>query len=61
MIDQSLCSPDPETKQNCLARLRQVNHNLNLYNLFLEETIAQVTTELQQQKWRKVSQRHLEF
>jgi hypothetical protein len=61
MIDQSLLSPDPETKQNCLVRLKQVNKDLGVYTLFLEEAIAQVTIELQQQKCRKLSKSHLEF
>ena len=49
--------PDEETKKRCLEGLRQTNHRLELYNLFLDEAIAQIETELRQQKRARLLQR----
>jgi hypothetical protein len=46
--------PDPypteETKKNCLNRLRESNRQLELDNLFLDDAIAQIDSELRQHK-----------
>jgi hypothetical protein len=49
--------PDEETKQRCLEGLRQTNHRLELYNLFLDDAIAQIDAELRQQKRARLLQR----
>ena len=49
--------PDEETKKRCLEGLRQTNHRLELYNLFLDEAISQIETELRQQKRARLLQR----
>jgi hypothetical protein len=49
--------PDRETKKRCLEGLRQTNHRLELYNLFLDEAIAQVDAELRQQKRARLLRR----
>ena len=50
--------PDQETKKRCLEGLRQTNCQLELYNLFLEEAIAQIDVELRQQKRARLLQRN---
>ncbi|WP_019499306.1 hypothetical protein [Pseudanabaena sp. PCC 6802] len=42
--------PNEETKRNCLDRLRETNRQLELYNLFLDDAISQIDSELRQQK-----------
>jgi hypothetical protein len=42
--------PTEETRKNCLDRLRESNRQLELYNLFLDDAIAQIDLELRQQK-----------
>jgi hypothetical protein len=49
--------PDEATKKRCLEGLRQSNYQLELYNLFLDEAIAKVDTELRQQKRTRLLQR----
>jgi hypothetical protein len=49
--------PDEETKKRCLEALRQTNHRLELYNLFLDDAIAQIDAELRQQKRSRLLQR----
>jgi hypothetical protein len=57
-MNKSLSYPDQETKQRCLENLKQTNHKLELYNLFLDDAIAQIEIELRQQKRTRLSQRH---
>lgn len=56
MSDQSPY-PNEETKKRCLEGLRQTNHQLELYNLFLDDAIAQIDAELRQQKRVRLSKR----
>ncbi|MDJ0729250.1 MAG: hypothetical protein QNJ33_04580 [Crocosphaera sp.] len=49
--------PDEETQKRCLEKLRQTNRQLELYNLFLDEAIASIDTELRQQKRERLLQR----
>ena len=49
--------PDEETKKRCLEGLRQTNYRLELYNLFLDEAIAQIDAELRQQKRARLLER----
>jgi hypothetical protein len=49
--------PDEETKKRCLDGLKQANHRLELYNLFLDDAIAQIDAELRQQKRTRLLQR----
>lgn len=49
--------PDRETKKQCLEGLRQINRQLELYNLFLDDAIAQIDAELRQQKRKRLLQR----
>jgi hypothetical protein len=42
--------PTEETRKSCLNRLRESNRQLELYNLFLDEAIAQIDSELRQHK-----------
>lgn len=48
--------PDEETKKRCLEGLRQTNYQLELYNLFLDEAIAQIDAQLRQQKRARLLQ-----
>ena len=57
-MNKSLSYPDKETKQQCLESLKKTNHKLELYNLFLDDAIAQIEIELRQQKRTRLSQRH---
>jgi hypothetical protein len=57
-MNKSLSYPDQETKQRCLENLKQTNYKLELYNLFLDDAIAQIEIELRQQKRTRLSQRH---
>ena len=49
--------PDEDTKKRCLDRLRESNRQLELYNLFLDDAIAQIDLELRQQKRERLLQR----
>jgi hypothetical protein len=49
--------PTEATKQECLDRLRESNRQLELYNLFLDEAIAQIDLELRQQKRGRLLQK----
>ena len=49
--------PDEETKKRCLNGLRESNRQLELYNLFLDDAIAQIELEARQQKREKLLQR----
>lgn len=48
--------PNEETKKRCLKGLRETNHRLELYNLFLDDAIAQIDAELRQQKRARLLQ-----
>jgi hypothetical protein len=50
---------DQETKKRCLDGLKQTNHRLELYNLFLDDAIAQIDAELRQQRRTRLLQREL--
>jgi hypothetical protein len=56
MIERYLY-PTEETRKNCLDRLRESNRQLELYNLFLDDAIAQIDLELRQQKRERLLQR----
>ncbi len=49
--------PDEETRRRCLDGLRASNRQLELYNLFLDDAIAQIDLELRQQKRARLLQR----
>ena len=49
--------PDEETKKRCLDGLRKSNRQLELYNLFLDDSIAQIELEARQQKRERLLQR----
>jgi hypothetical protein len=49
--------PSEATRKNCLDRLRESNRQLELYNLFLDDAIAQIDSELRQKKREKLLQR----
>jgi hypothetical protein len=49
--------PDEETRTRCLDRLRETNCQLDLYNLFLDDAIAQIDGKLRQQKQSRLSQK----
>jgi hypothetical protein len=49
--------PDAETKKNCLDRLQESNRQLELYNLFLDDAIAQVDAELRQHRRSRLLQK----
>jgi hypothetical protein len=49
--------PNEEVRKNCLNRLRETTRQLDLYNLFLEDAIAQVDVELRQQKRKRLLQK----
>ena len=51
--------PDEETKKRCLEGLRESNRQLELYNLFLDDAIAQIDIELRQQKRMRLLQRKI--
>jgi len=56
-MNEQYSYPDEETKKRGLEGLRQTNYQLELYNLFLDEAIAQIDGELRQQKRARLSQR----
>ena len=49
-MNESLSYPDQQAKQRCLESLKKTNHKLELYNLFLDDAIAEIEIELRQQK-----------
>jgi hypothetical protein len=49
--------PSEATRKDCLDRLRESNRQLELYNLFLDDAIAQIDSELRQQKRERLLQR----
>jgi hypothetical protein len=49
--------PSEKTQKDCLDRLRESNRQLELYNLFLDDAIAQIDSELRQQKRERLLQR----
>jgi hypothetical protein len=49
--------PSEATRKNCLNRLRESNHQLELYNLFLDDAISQIDSELRQNKRERLLQR----
>ncbi len=49
--------PTEEIRKSCLNRLRESNRQLELYNLFLDEAIAQIDSELRQYKRERLSQK----
>lgn len=57
MLRQRYPYPDEDTKKRCLDGLRESNRQLELYNLFLDDAIAQIDVELRQQKRARLLQR----
>ena len=57
MLRQRYPYPDEETKKRCLDGLRESNRQLELYNLFLDDAIAQIDLGLRQQKRERLLQR----
>ncbi len=49
--------PDKQTRKKCLDSLRESNRQLELYNLFLDDAIAQIDSGLRQQRREKLLQR----
>ena len=49
--------PDEATKKQCLERLRETNRQLELYNLFLDDILAQLETESRQKRRERLLQR----
>ena len=49
--------PNEEVRKSCLNRLRETTRQLDLYNLFLDDAIAQIDAELRQQKRKRLLQR----
>jgi hypothetical protein len=49
--------PSEATRKNCLDKLRESNRQLELYNLFLDDAISQIDSELRQHKREKLLQR----
>ena len=49
--------PTEETKKSCFDRLRESNRQLELYNLFLDDAIAQIDLELRQHKRERLLQK----
>jgi hypothetical protein len=48
--------PDEETRKICLERLRESNRQLELYNLFLDDAIAEIERDLRQQQRSRLTQ-----
>jgi hypothetical protein len=57
ILSQRYPYPDEETKKRCLDGLRESNRQLELYNLFLDDAIAQIDVELRQQKRERLLQK----
>jgi hypothetical protein len=49
--------PSEATRKNCLDKLRESNRQLELYNLFLDDAISQIDSELRQHKQGRLLQR----
>jgi hypothetical protein len=49
--------PDEATRKQCLERLRQTNRQLELYNLFLDDILAQLEAESRQKRRERLLQR----
>ena len=49
-MNEQYLYPTEETRKSCLDRLRESNRQLELYNLFLDDAIAQIDSELRQHK-----------
>jgi hypothetical protein len=49
--------PTEETRKKCLDKLRESNRQLELYNLFLDDAIAQIDSELRQHKRERLLQK----
>ncbi|MCY7337599.1 MAG: hypothetical protein LH613_15550 [Chamaesiphon sp.] len=49
--------PTEEIRKNCLDRLRESNRQLELYNLLLDDAIAQIDSELRQQRRERLLQK----
>ena len=49
--------PDKTTRKQCLERLRETNRQLELYNLFLDDMLAQLETESRQKRRKRLLQR----
>jgi hypothetical protein len=49
--------PSEEVRKNCLDKLRETTRQLDLYNLFLDDAIAQIDAELRQQKRKRLLQK----
>jgi hypothetical protein len=57
MLHQQYPYPNEETRIRCLDRLQESNRQLELYNLFLDDAIAQIDAELRQQKRLRLLQK----
>ena len=49
--------PDETTRKQCLERLRETNRQIELYNLFLDDILAQLETESRQKRRERLLQR----
>jgi hypothetical protein len=49
--------PSEATRKDFLDRLRESNRQLELYNLFLDDAISQIDSELRQNKRERLLQR----
>jgi hypothetical protein len=49
--------PDEATRKQSLERLRETNRQIELYNLFLDDILAQLETESRQKRRERLLQR----
>jgi hypothetical protein len=49
--------PDEAARKQCLERLRETNRQIELYNLFLDDILAQLETESRQKRRERLLQR----
>ncbi|MFM6403582.1 MAG: hypothetical protein ACKPGT_02590 [Microcystis sp.] len=49
--------PDEATRKQCLESLRETNRQIELYNLFLDDILAQLETESRQKRRERLLQR----
>jgi hypothetical protein len=49
--------PAEDVKKNCLSHIKRTNHQLELYNMFLEDAIAQIDSELCEKKWERLKKK----
>ena len=49
--------PDEARRKQCLERLRETNRQLELYNLFLDDILAQLEAESRQKRRERLLQR----